>query len=149
MHRKILWIVIGTLSLLLIAISPVFAAGPTVTTDKAAIGGGISYLLGPVWLRGEYLIGDQSGRDFAGWYGQLAYELPGTPGTLFARYERLDEDRNTSNTDFKSVTVGYQHQLHAKTRVILAHEFRDPDAGYSKFSKTDGGLTTLRVQVKY
>jgi len=119
------------------------------TTDKRRLGGGISYASGPLWFRGEVVTGENLGKDILGWYAHLAYQLSRTPGTLFARYERFDEDRDTGNTDFKSLTVGYQHQLDAKTRMVLAHEFRNPDAGYSKFSKTDGGLTTLRLQVKY
>jgi hypothetical protein len=120
-----------------------------VTTDKTGIGGGLSYLLGPAWFRGEYLTGEKSGHDYAGWYGQLACEVPGTPGTLFARYERFDEDTGKSGNLFSDLTVGYQHQIDPKTRATLAYEFRDPESGYSKFAKTDGNLLTARVQVKY
>jgi len=119
------------------------------TTDKRFFGGGISRVWGPVWFRGEAISGRHLGKDILGWYGRLAYQLPRTPGTLFARCERFDEDRDTPNTDFKGVTVGYEHQLDAKTRLVVAHEFRHPDTGYSNFAKTDGGLTTLRLQVKY
>jgi len=126
-----------------------FTDSKGVTTDKRRLGGGISYASGPLWFRGEVVTGENLGKDILGWYAHLACRLARTPGTLFARYERFDENRDAADTDFKSLTVGYQHQLDAKTRVVLAHEFRHPDAGYSKFSKTDGGLTTLRVQVKY
>ena len=119
------------------------------TTDKRRLGGGISYASGPLWLRGELVTGEDLGKDILGWHAHLAYRFSQTPGTLFARYDRFDEDSDTDNTDFKSLTVGYQHQLDAKTRVVLAHELRRPDADYSKFAKTDGDLTTLRLQVKY
>ena len=120
-----------------------------VTTDKTGFGGGVSYLLGPTWLRGEYLAGQQSGHDYEGWYGQLAYEIPHTQGTLFARYEQFDENRDVSENLLKDLTLGYQHQIDAKTRAVLAYELRDPESGYGKFSKTDGNVLTLRLQVKY
>jgi len=123
--------------------------GEGLTTDKHLFGGGISRTWGPVWLRGEAIWGENLGKDISGWYARLAYQLERAPGTLFVRYERFDEDRDTPNTDYKNVTVGYEHKLDDKTRVILAHDLRDPDPGHSDFSKTDGGLTTLRVQVKY
>ena len=42
-----------------------------------------------------------------------------------------------------------EHFLDPRTSVTLAYEDRRPEHGYSKFSTTDGGLTTLRLQVKY
>jgi len=120
-----------------------------VTTDKTFVGGGISKVVGPLWLRGEAITGEQFGHDIFGWYAHAAYEFPGTRGTVFARYERFDENRDKSNDQFADLTVGYQHQIDAKTRAILAYELRNPDQGYSKFAKTNGNLLTARVQVKY
>jgi hypothetical protein len=120
-----------------------------VTTDKAFVGGGVSKVFGPVWLRAEMLGGERSGKDIRGWYGHAAYAIPDTNGTLFARYEQFDENRDLSDDLFKNLTLGYQHQIDAKTRAILAYELRDPEPGYSKFSTTDGNLLTLRMQVKY
>ena len=124
-------------------------AKTSVTTDKTFIGGGVSKAFGPVWFRGEAITGKQLGHDIFGWYAHGSYEIPGTPGTLFARYERFDENRDASGDEFRSLTFGYQHQIDSKTRAILAYELRDPESGYSKFSKTDGNVLTLRLQVKY
>lgn len=121
----------------------------SVTTDKTFVGGGISKVFGPVWLRGEAIAGKQLGHDILGWYAHAAYEILGTSGTVFARYERFDENRDASGDLFKNLTLGYKHQVDPKTRAILAYEFRDPDPGYSKFAKTDGNALTLRLQVKY
>jgi hypothetical protein len=120
-----------------------------VTTDKRFLGGGASYITGPFWFRGEAVGGELKGKDVGGWYGQAAYFIPNTLDTAFVRYENYDEDQDISNNNYKSTTVGYEHKLDAKTRITLAHEFRNPDKGYSKFSTTDDGLTTLRLQVKF
>ncbi len=119
------------------------------TTDRDYLGGGISKVLGPVWLRAEAIGGKHRGREVFGWYARAAYRIPDHPGTVFARYERFDEDRNTDGTDFRNLTVGYEQQLDSKTRVVVAHEFRRPGPSYSRADKTEGDLTTLRVQVKY
>jgi ribosomal protein L9 len=124
-------------------------AKTSVTTDKTFIGGGVSKALGPVWFRGEAITGKQFGHDIFGWYAHGSYEIPGTPGTLFARYERFDENRDKSGDQFNNLTVGYQHQIDSKTTATLAYEFRDPQSGYSKFPRTKGNALTLRMQVKY
>lgn len=121
----------------------------SVTTDKNFLGGGLSKLFGPVWLRGEAVGGEISGKDFFGWYAHGAYEIPNTKGTIFARYEQFDENRDASDDLYRNTTIGYQHMIDTKTRVIAAYEIRDPDAGYSKFAKTNGNMATLRLQVKY
>ena len=121
----------------------------TATTDKTAFGGGISYLLGPVWLRAEYLAGQKLGLDFTGWYGQAAYQFTNAVDTFFVRYDTLDENTDAPNTSVSDWTVGLEHFLDSSTRLILAHEFRSPESGYSQYAKTNGDLTTLRLQVKY
>jgi len=120
-----------------------------VTTDKRLFGGGVSYIAGPFWFRGEAAGGELKGKDVGGWYGQAAYFIPQTLNSIFVRYEDYDEDQDVSNNNYKSTTVGYEHKFDPKTRLTLAHEFRTPDKGYSKFSSTDGDITTLRLQVKF
>lgn len=120
-----------------------------VTTDKRFFGGGVSYITGPFWLRGEAVGGELKGKNVGGWYGQAAYFIPQTLNSVFVRYEAYDENQDVSNNNFKSTTVGYEHKFDPKTRLTLAHEFRTPDKGYSKFSSTDGDITTLRLQVKF
>jgi hypothetical protein len=119
------------------------------TTDKTAFGGGLSYLFGPLWLRAEYLAGQKLGHDFSGWYGQAAYQFPNALDTLFVRYDTLDEKTDAPNTSVSDWTLGLEHFLDSNTRLILAHEFRSPESGYSQYAKTNGDVTTLRLQVKY
>lgn len=120
-----------------------------VETDKRYIGGGVSYVTGPLWLRGEMLYGERSGKDFRGWYAHAAYAIPETRDTLFARYEYFDENRDVTGDLFRNWTAGWQHELDERTRVVLAHDFRNPEKSYSSYTKTNGGLTTIRLQVKY
>lgn len=120
-----------------------------VTTDKTGFGGGISLAKGPVWFRGEILQGEYQGADYLGWSAQLAYAFPHHPGTLFARYDIYNENRDLPDASIRDLCLGYQHLLDARTRVILAQDFYHPEPGYSKYSKYDGNLTTLRLQVKY
>jgi hypothetical protein len=120
-----------------------------VTTDKTAFGGGISLAKGPVWFRGEVLQGEYLGADYLGWYAGLAYAFPNHPGTLFARYDVYNENRDLPDASISDLCLGYQDLLDAKTRIILAQDFYNPEPGYGKFTKTDGNVTTLRLQVKY
>lgn len=102
-----------------------------------------------MWLRGEVVTGRNLGREVLGWYYHLAYPVPDSPGTVFGRWERYDEDRNAPDTDFRALTLGYQRVLDPKTRLVLARELRWPDPGYRRFAKSNGAVTTMRLQVDY
>jgi len=119
------------------------------TASREAIGVGISYLIGRLLLQGEFLSGDEAGKDVTGWYAHVALPLQRTEETLFFRIEAYDEDTDTPDTTYRGLVIGIQHDVDGNTRIVLAHEFRDPDAGFSGFGKLDGDATTLRVQVKF
>ncbi len=118
-------------------------------TVKQYLGGGVSYQLGPFWLRGEYQTGNKLDTHFSGYYGQVAYGFPNLRDTLFARYDTLDQNTNLPNHAFSNLTLGLEHFLDPHTRVILAWEDRSPEDKYGNFTTTNGSLTTLRLQVKF
>ena len=118
-------------------------------TVKQYVGGGASYQLGPFWLRSEYQTGNRLGTHFSGWNGQIAYGFPNMRDTLFARYDTLDQNTDLPNHAFDNLTLGIEHFLDPRTRVILAWEDRSPEDKYGNFTTTNGSLTTLRLQVKF
>ncbi len=119
------------------------------TFSREALGVGISYLLGRLLLQGEFLNGEDLGLDTSGWYALVALPIQGTQETVFLRLEEYDEDTGTPDTTFRGLVIGIQHAVDSKTRIVLAHEIRDPDSAFSKFGSLNGDVTTLRVQVKF
>jgi hypothetical protein len=109
--------------------------------DRHRFGGGISYLMEPLWIRAEYLTGEEGSVDVDGWYVRLAYSLPNYEDTLFARYDVHDDDKGCPG-DYSRWTVGIEHFLDSKTRAILAHELIDDEG-------SEEDVTTVRLQLKY
>jgi chaperonin cofactor prefoldin len=124
------------------------------TTDKQRFALGAEWPLGSAsQLRAEYVDGENLGFDTKGWYGQLAYTPVGGPNTFFVRYDKYDEDTSTSDTDFQRTTVGVEHKLDKKTRLNIAYESRDADAGFLNIASDsqagDDNVLTVQLQVKY
>jgi hypothetical protein len=120
-----------------------------VDKDREILGAGISYMLGPVWFRGEFADGKHKGVNVRGWSALVALPLSSGTDTVFARYDIYDEDTDTGNNSLDRWTVGVAHDMDSKTRLTLAHDFQSPDSGRSSYSKYDGDVTTLRLQIKY
>ena len=121
-----------------------------VTTDKTALGGGLSYLLGPVWLRAEIPGGPEAGARLRGWYGQAAYQFPNALDTALRPLRHAGREHRRARTrTLADWTLGVQHFLDAQHPPDPGARVPPPEAGYSQYAKTNGDLTTLRLQVKY
>ncbi|MBI2844335.1 MAG: hypothetical protein HYX78_13115 [Armatimonadetes bacterium] len=125
-----------------------------VTTDKKRLAVGAEQTLARLGLRAEFVTGENLGFDVAGWYAQAALPV-GAAGatTLFARYDLYDENRDAADTTFKRTTLGIEHQLDTKSRLTLAYESRNPDAGFANIAgdseAVDEDALTVQYQVKY
>jgi len=108
------------------------------TTDREAICAYLRYDQPTNWAaQGEYVDGKLMGRDITGWYGQLEYEPPATPGTLFAKFERYDPNPTKAPqpaaasvgeyADYQAWILGYAHRLDPNNTLTL--QWTDGDWG--------------------
>jgi len=98
---------------------------------------------------GELVKGEDRGADVAGWYAQLGYRLPANRGMIFIKPDWFDEDRDLPNDSFRRTTIGYLHDLDARTRLTLAYELRSVDEDFSEFEKWNGDAGWLQLQIRY
>jgi hypothetical protein len=127
------------------------SGGMTADKQRSALGAEVP--LGAARLRAEYVQGENLGLDMDGWYGQIACTPGHGPDTFFVRYDEYDEDSDTPGTEFDRTTVGWERKLDKKTRVTVAYEARDADAGFTNVASDsqtgDDDVLTLQFQVKY
>jgi hypothetical protein len=108
------------------------------------------YSWGDTQFLGEYVAGNDKGKDVQGWYAQLGHPLgAGKPNLLFAKYDRYDEDRSAPDDLFRRWSLGYWYQLDPATRLTLVHELRTVGSVFSEASKWNGNATYLQLQTKF
>jgi hypothetical protein len=110
------------------------------------------YAWGDTQFLGEFVAGNDKGKDIRGWYGQIGHPLTKkSANLLFAKYDQYDEDRSKPNDLFKRWTLGYWYDLDKATRLILACELRDVGANFTKSERTkwNGNAAYMQLQVKF
>jgi len=123
--------------------------GPSGASKGDRLGFGVRGGTGDFEGMGEYVIANQGGADVAGWYAQAGWRPPNTTGLLFVKHDQYDPDTDAADTTFRRTTLGYWHELDAKTRLSLVYEIRDPDSAYPKFTSADGNRLFLQMQAQY
>ncbi len=109
------------------------------------------YHWGPTQFMGEFINGNDKGKDVQGWYAQLGHPVQSGKhaNLLFAKYDRYDENRNASDDLFKRWSLGYWYELDPATKLTLVHEFRDVQSGFSELAKWNGDATYFQLQLKF
>lgn len=101
-------------------------------------------------LMGEWVTGNDRGKDIRGWYAQIGHPITKkTTNLLFAKYDQYDENRAVGNDLFRRWSLGYWYQLDKATRLTLAFERRDVDRRFSEFTKWNGNASWLQLQVEF
>ncbi len=108
------------------------------------------YHWGGTQFLGEFVTGNDKGRDVRGWYGQVGHPIAKKqPNLLFAKYDTYDENRAAPNDLFKRWSFGYWYNLDKATRLTFAFEKRDAEPKFSEFTKWDGNSAIVQLQVVY
>lgn len=117
--------------------------------DRFGISGRFKWPGGTEFM-GEAVAGKDRGYDVRGWYAQLGHPVcKKRPDLVFVKYDQYDEDTDTSNDLFKRWSLGYWWEPQPPARLGIVYELRDPDEGFSEFSKWDDTRAWLQLQVKY
>jgi len=116
---------------------------------RSRFGLGAEWAAAPWSALGEWISGQDAGHHVAGWYGQLGYSPPGTPGTLFAKYDEYDENRAAPGDGFDRLTLGYWHDLNPRTRLTLAGEFRSTGDTFSEHNNWSDTAAWVQCRFKY
>lgn len=117
-------------------------------TDQTRLGGGFRWDGSKFAFMGEYITGKNLGESVAGWYSQLGYKLP-KASLVFVKYDQYDENTDQPNDLFKRTTVGWFRDFTPNHRVTLVYELRDPEPGFSNFSRWNGNAGYAQWQVIY
>jgi hypothetical protein len=108
------------------------------------------YAWGQTQFLGEFVTGNDKGKDMRGWYAQLGHPISSKkPNLLFAKYDQYDEDRAKASDEFKRWSFGYWYQIDPATRLTLVREQRDVGPAFSELTKWNGNATYLQLQVKF
>ncbi|MGD0111491.1 MAG: hypothetical protein ABSD48_06475 [Armatimonadota bacterium] len=119
-----------------------------VRQDRDGIGAKYQYC--GTQFMGEWVTGNDRGKEIDGWYGQLGHAIASkAPDLLFVKYDTFDENRAVSNDGFSRWTLGYWYQLDKATRLTFAYEIRNVDKSYSEYSKWNGNAGWIQLQVEF
>ena len=116
--------------------------------DRDGIGAKYQYC--DTQFMGEWVTGDDRGKEIRGWYAQVGHPVTNKASNLlFAKYDTYDENRAVGNDLFKRWSLGYWYQLDKATRLTFAYERRDVDKKFSDFGKWNGNAGWVQLQVEY
>lgn len=102
--------------------------GGTPDQQLRATGVDLQWKPGPFTVISEYLVGENAGADFRGYYVTVGYRKAGSATQPYIRYDVYDPDTDVAaDNDFSRVTLGANHFLNAKTRVTLEYEAINDD----------------------
>jgi len=119
-----------------------------VRQDRDAVSA--KYQSGDTQFMGEWVTGNDRGKDIRGWYGQVGHPITKKKtNLLFAKYDTFDENRSASDDLFKRWSLGYWYQLDKATRLTFAFERRDVDKKFSDFTKWNGNAGWVQLQVEF
>jgi hypothetical protein len=108
------------------------------------------YHWGDTQFLGEFVAGNDKGKDVRGYYWQLGHPISSArPNLLFAKYDQYDENRAKADDLFKRWTLGYWYDLDKATRLTLAWELRRADPKFSEFTKWNENAAYAQLQVKF
>jgi hypothetical protein len=108
------------------------------------------YSFGTTQFLGEFVTGNDKGKDMQGWYAQLGHPVGSAkPNLLFVKYDRYDENRDAPDDLFRRWSFGYWYQLDPATRLTFVHELRSVGPAFSELNKWNGNATYLQLQVKF
>jgi len=108
------------------------------------------YHWGETQFLGEFVTGNDKGKDMRGWYGQLGHPVSSVnPNLLFVKYDQYDENRAKANDLFKRWSLGYWYDLDKATRLTFVWELRNVDPKFSELTKWNGNAFYAQMQVKF
>jgi len=108
------------------------------------------YHWGDTQFLGEFVTGNDKGKDMRGYYWQLGHPLTSaSPNLLFVKYDQYDENRSKADDLFKRWSLGYWYDLDKATRLTLVWELRDAGPKFSELTKWNGNAAYAQLQVKF
>lgn len=94
-------------------------------------------------VRGEYIAGEEHGRDVEGWYGYLIQQI-GKRHRLALRFDEYDADRDVQDNAVLTATLGYTFFWDSNTLLMLGVEEPRREA-----EDQDDRVVTARVQYRF
>jgi hypothetical protein len=108
------------------------------------------YHWGETQFLGEWVTGNDRGKDVRGYYWQLGHPIASQkPNLLFVKYDQFDENRAKPDDLFRRWSLGYWYDLDKATRLTLVWELRDAGPKFSELTKWDGNAVYAQMQLKY